>query len=203
MSNWIKTFKDAPLNSIFSYVQGNIRMLQDKFGENFISLPPHIQEQIVYRQEHSKCSNLPECTVCGCAIPGLFYADKACKGGCYPAMMSEAEWNKFKEEGYQPIPFEDTEIQGSDIFVEGFKNEVKQVFFKVKNIGKHPFRLDRITVSCGCTVPSWEKGTIIPSGEEKEFVANITLSADTMKYLFVNGNANILKLTINRKINEA
>jgi hypothetical protein len=175
-------------------------MLQDKYGVNFISLPPHIQEQVVYRAENSKCSALPECTVCGCAIPGLFYADKACQGGCYPKMMSEQEWNTFKETPEQYKELGNTVLfTESDLYFEGNQDEVVNGSFKIKNIGNEVFKLDRISASCGCTIPEYEKNVQIKQGEEMEFKFKMKLTSENNKFIYVHGNAPMIKIILHRK----
>jgi hypothetical protein len=89
---------DITLKNIQAYLQGNIRMLAEQYGPEFIKMEPHIREQVMFRQDiaNPECVNNKECKECHCSIPGLFYADKTCGGECYPVMMNEEEWNKFK-----------------------------------------------------------------------------------------------------------
>ena len=200
MKVW-QTFKNAPLKSIKSYIEGNVRMLQEKLGEGILSLEPHIVEQVVFREEKSKCKGKTACDLCGCAIPGLFYADKACQGGCYPEMMNQTDWELFKQNKKAPLNYSvhETQIGADPVIVEGHKNESVKSSFLLKNLGQKTFNLEKISVSCGCTVPQWTKGTQIEPGQSIVIPFTIEMAAETTKAIFVTGNAPILTVNINRK----
>ena len=87
------------LKSILAYIQGNTReaLYFSKYFQFLIR--PHIREQIGYRLRvmNPVCYFEGACVECGCDTPALQMADKACKGGCYPAMMNKKDWEKFKK----------------------------------------------------------------------------------------------------------
>lgn len=93
--------KITPSN-IKGFLQGNWR----KFKEDILNLenPKHIQEQILYRMSVAKpCLDNGSCLYCGCDTPELFYEDRGCKDPekkCYPEMMDEEKWKKFKDENH-------------------------------------------------------------------------------------------------------
>lgn len=92
------TIKDylKPKNWYY-FVQGNLLNFVIKV---FLNNLTHIIEQVKYRKilvekKSPKCLN-GACTVCGCKTPELFYASKACEGGCYPELVSKDNWAKEK-----------------------------------------------------------------------------------------------------------
>ena len=90
------------LPNIKSYIQGNWRAaLLEYYPEG---LSKHLEEQYYWRiqqvQEKSpECLEKGKCKICSCDTPELFMADKACENNppCYPEMMSELEWNNYKD----------------------------------------------------------------------------------------------------------
>jgi hypothetical protein len=82
------------------FLQGNWR----KFKEDVLTIenPKHIKEQVLYRMSSAKpCLENGSCLYCGCDTPELFYEDRGCKDPnkkCYPEMMDEENWEKFKNE---------------------------------------------------------------------------------------------------------
>jgi hypothetical protein len=90
---------DVTMKNIHAYLQGNLRMLAEKYGEDYIKMNTHIKEQIIFRMDISnpECIEQKECKECHCTIPNLMYADKQCGGECYPKMMNEEEWEEFKK----------------------------------------------------------------------------------------------------------
>ena len=75
------------IKNIFAFLQGNSRKARE---EIFGTLPEYIQSQVRERvkqvEEKSPECLEGKCVKCGCDTPELFYADKACEGGCYPVM---------------------------------------------------------------------------------------------------------------------
>lgn len=77
-----------------------------------LGLDIHIYEQIIWRRvmvkEYSPmCWYKGSCKVCGCDILGKTMEDRACsitehpdlmakRKPCYPAMMNEKEWQRYK-----------------------------------------------------------------------------------------------------------
>lgn len=108
--------KDITFANIKHYLTGNIRsliftnLLKDIDFDNLtdweesstIKHLTHIQEQFLYRiwlvkNKSIECLELKHCKLCGCDTPELFFANKTCKGNCYPAFMSLHEWEQFKK----------------------------------------------------------------------------------------------------------
>ena len=90
---------DITLKNIEAYLQGNLRKLAEDYGPDFIKMRQHIREQVMFRNDiaNPDCINASKCQECHCDIPGLFYANKQCGGECYPEMMDEHTWDKFKK----------------------------------------------------------------------------------------------------------
>lgn len=88
---------DITVKNIWSYMQGNWRILLEKYGPAFANLNEHIKEQIAFRElvSNKECIAKGECK-CACPIPDLYYADKMCEDECYPEMMNDDDWSKFK-----------------------------------------------------------------------------------------------------------
>lgn len=98
------------LKNIKKFIQGWIRYiiyklylkkkLMDKVSDSFTLLPEHKREQFEYRlvTMNQTCLKQGSCVVCGCSTPQLQMADAACEGNCYPEMMNEENWNKYKLE---------------------------------------------------------------------------------------------------------
>lgn len=84
-------------NKIYQYFQGNLRLL----GSHFNTLSPHLKEQVIYRMTicEGDCVKYGKCKYCLCDLPGKFYVTESCNSGQrFPDLMSEEEWQKFKEE---------------------------------------------------------------------------------------------------------
>lgn len=88
---------DITLKNIKAFIQGNVRMLGDKWD----LVDPHVQEQVAYRGAICKDSCLAKgkCEVCGCSVPGKLYVTKSCnKGSKFPDLMGKEDWEKYKKE---------------------------------------------------------------------------------------------------------
>lgn len=86
------------LNNIKGFIQGNIRKVLNDFGE----LPPHIEEQALWRidlvkQKSPECYNQDKCVHCGCQVSAKVFEDRACSSEtpCYPKMMTKEQWETF------------------------------------------------------------------------------------------------------------
>lgn len=42
-----------------------------------------------------ECYNRGSCIKCGCEVPALQMANKACDNNCYPPMMNKSQWDQF------------------------------------------------------------------------------------------------------------
>lgn len=85
--------KITPKN-IKGFVQGWTRKIFS------FAIDKHILEQVEYRALKAKeCVNLGHCKVCHCSMPEKLYEDRPCERepACYPPMMSEEQWEKFKQ----------------------------------------------------------------------------------------------------------
>lgn len=89
---------DITLKNIHAYLQAHYRIALEELN----MLPQHKKEQVLWRAEKAKaCTENKSCLYCGCSTEDLelYYADLGCKkpdNPCYPPMMSEEEWKKYK-----------------------------------------------------------------------------------------------------------
>lgn len=100
----IKVIKPAKitLSNIKAVIQSWMRKKRRKLGG--FDLPDHMYEQIIWRRTQvisisPICWEIGYCKVCGCDILGKTMEDRACEAEspCYPAMMTEENWKKFKQ----------------------------------------------------------------------------------------------------------
>lgn len=85
--------------NIKGFLQGNLRAIGSKIS--FLKPAPHIEEQAWWRLQQIKekspeCLNQGQCKVCGCSTDEIVFEDRPCKGDCYPAMMGDLDWAKYK-----------------------------------------------------------------------------------------------------------
>ncbi len=85
--------------NIKGFLQGNLRALGSKIS--FLRPAPHIEEQAWWRIQRIKeispeCLEKGQCKVCGCSTDEIVFEDRACKGFCYPEMMGDLNWAKYK-----------------------------------------------------------------------------------------------------------
>lgn len=80
------------MNNVYQYCVGNMLYLLDKMG----ILPPYLKAQVLLR--FASCSCTYEAKCCGCKVPNVFYAPKACGLGKYPKLLSRSNWktNRWK-----------------------------------------------------------------------------------------------------------
>lgn len=84
------------LKNIKGYLQAHFRQALDDMD----FLPQHIKEQAEWRIKQV-ASNSPECLKsdscvhCGCQVSSKVFEDRKCEGNCYPAMMSEEQWEDY------------------------------------------------------------------------------------------------------------
>jgi hypothetical protein len=97
-------FKD-----ILYYLQGNVRYKLYYSTFSWL-IPNHIREQITYRINSMRvtCFTEGQCEMCGCSTTALQMCNKACKGNCYPEMISKKIWKEL--------------IEGKTIFIPKEKN---------------------------------------------------------------------------------
>ena len=81
--------------NIYYYLQGNIRYVLYYSSFNWL-IRKHILQQIKIRINSMDryCFNNGQCKECGCQTTHLQMSNKACKGKCYPRMLSKKSWKK-------------------------------------------------------------------------------------------------------------
>lgn len=101
--------KITPSN-IKRFIQGWIRYILykltyrktylSKVSDSFSFLPKHKAEQFEWRLivANKDCIKSGACVICGCQTPQLQMSDSTCEGKCYPEMMDEVTWNKYKKD---------------------------------------------------------------------------------------------------------
>jgi hypothetical protein len=112
-----KKIKKDPKN-VWWYVQGTYRILCYDYASFLIR--GHILEQFEDRKiKAEECSKKDKCRFCGCKIPDLFFANKACslseltlrnrkliynqEDPCYGVMLSKQEWAAYKQAKVEKI----------------------------------------------------------------------------------------------------
>lgn len=90
---------DITISNVWAYIQGTGRKRLNEINPDIFNSPQHIQEQIVWREviANEACYNKGKCIHCKCKMPDKLYSDKQCTGGCYPTLMNEDKWNRFKQ----------------------------------------------------------------------------------------------------------
>jgi len=88
----------------------------------------------------------------------------------------------FSQEG-KPIIKVDTIFSYGNIE----RNSVGLASIKFYNIGQKPLIISKVNSSCGCTVPSWPKDSIIPGDSNV-----IQVQYDTKRVGFINKEINII-----------
>lgn len=159
------------VKNIKAFIQANIRMFIEKYGQEFMTLEEHVKEQIVFRESVAN----PECKAegaceCACSLPDLYYADKTCEKECYPEMMNAKDWADFKHtlESYNikqeyPLPkiwkTDSISLKHLNVVSTGdidlgevFKGEIREVPIEYINKSKSVVKLSGVRTSCGCTL---------------------------------------------------
>lgn len=86
--------KKITANNIKNFIQGNYRRFKDKI----MTLEPHIREQVIYRSSFcDDCLKAGYCGICGCPVPGRWYATKTCSDR-FPNLMDKITWEEYKKE---------------------------------------------------------------------------------------------------------
>ena len=98
-----KTTASNPAKLTLSNIKGFLQALYRKGREiSGFKLPSHVYEQIIWRRTEvarvsPECWESNSCKVCGCDVLGKTMEDRSCEGFCYPEMMGEGEWDKYKK----------------------------------------------------------------------------------------------------------
>jgi hypothetical protein len=89
---------DITGKNVWAWIQGKGRMILNEKYPGIYESPQHILEQVVWREAivNKACVDKGECIACKCEVPDKLYSDKACEGKCYPEIMSEHDWQRFK-----------------------------------------------------------------------------------------------------------
>jgi hypothetical protein len=89
-------------------------------------------------------------------------------------------WNLYKQVilGHQPqtnvMPTTSVSVEQSEIELKDLQiSKTSETIFKLKNTGTHPLVIQMVNVSCGCTVPEWEKQPVAV-GNSTEIKVKIT-----------------------------
>lgn len=90
------TKEQITFKNVKAFIQGYYRYYMYTWFKTKL-LREHIVSQYKTRLNSvdKKCLNDGQCKLCGCAVPQLLWADKACDKPCYPPMMNKTDWNKF------------------------------------------------------------------------------------------------------------
>jgi hypothetical protein len=93
---------EHPLDDVVAYITGNIRYHLFYNKHLMFLMREHIRQQIEYRIDSidRECFNSAQCKLCGCDIPGLQMANKACDKPCYPKMLSKKQWEYLKADNF-------------------------------------------------------------------------------------------------------
>jgi len=102
--------EDITLPNIKNFFEGNYNLLKYNLSQN---IEDHIKEQALYRAMLcSSCLEAGKCKICNCSTPGLFFAPKKEDSeGRWSKMMSEEEWNAYKQSMDLKIPNDFLEIK--------------------------------------------------------------------------------------------
>ncbi len=168
---------DITLSNVKSFIEGHSRHLIDKYGGDYLNLPQHLKEQIIYRESiaNTECVRNGKC-ICNCSIPELFYATKQCELKCYPELMNAMEWDEFKK-GNQIIKLNpDTIIKYEIQDLSNLKpNTLVESKVTVFNNTTIDLKIDAIYTSCSC-IKLKKYVNVIPlnSNIDIEFVIDTT-----------------------------
>lgn len=90
------TKEQITFKNVKAFIQGYYRYYMYIWFKTKL-LREHIVSQYRTRLNSvdKKCLADGQCKLCGCAVPQLLWADKACDKPCYPPMMDKITWNKF------------------------------------------------------------------------------------------------------------
>lgn len=82
--------------NILAFFQGNLRFYKSKI----VKLAPHIKEQYYYRLYQCKddCLKTRRCIKCNCPTIKKSLVSSSCNKARFPDLMSNREWQKYKEE---------------------------------------------------------------------------------------------------------
>ena len=104
------TKEQITFKNVKAFIQGYYRYYMYTWFKTKL-LREHIVNQYETRLNSvdKKCLNDGQCKLCGCAVPQLLWADKACDKPCYPHMMNKSTWEYYKKNFFMPFHDEETD----------------------------------------------------------------------------------------------
>lgn len=87
------------IKNISNFIEGNAKYIYNEF----IGLPQHIREQVLWRMSQCKddCIIQKQCKYCGCEVPQKLFVNESCNNGeRFPNLMNEEDWKKYKIENF-------------------------------------------------------------------------------------------------------
>lgn len=173
---------DVNKKNILSYIAGTSNKILDHYDIN--PLPDYMISQVVLRAALCKpCLDAGECLKCHCKTPAMFFdPNKECEDGKWTKMMDAKQWDGFSANMLEQISsmysyFNKNRIGTPDQkapkssktltfdfgYVEG-NTPISHVFTLV-NDGETSLEIEKVTSSCGCTVPTYSNKEILPRDE--------------------------------------
>jgi len=73
-----------------------------------------------------ECIMNGSCKVCGCTTPDLFFADKACEGGCYARIITRRDWKELVAKS------KDEQDLKTKLFINYTRSTMRNLFILVK-----------------------------------------------------------------------
>lgn len=85
-------------SDIWHFLIGHYRMWLFYSPRFSFLMRPHIYDQINFRLEtmDRECYQMGACKKCGCDVPALQMASKACDKPCYTPFLSGSSWKRLK-----------------------------------------------------------------------------------------------------------
>jgi hypothetical protein len=87
--------KKITYKNILSFLEGNSQRILEELEVQ----PQHIKEQIAYRRLicRDDCAKTGKCIKCGCVFKGITSIKKSCNLERFPDLMSNIEWQEYKQ----------------------------------------------------------------------------------------------------------
>ena len=91
--------KEINIKNIKNFIEGKTNQVLSSLDLK----PDSFIEQVRYRKSLcTDCLSKGQCKYCGCEVPGRFYTHESCnKGEIFPDIMSDADWEIFKQNNYE------------------------------------------------------------------------------------------------------
>lgn len=140
--------------NIYNFVVGNVLYTLDRCG----ALPVYIKDQVEDRKTRCVCSNLHEAQCCGCSIPAVFYAPKACSKGNYEKLYFYRGWkrkSKVKLTKVRLTPMLKI-VSRWDKLSHDFGNQPANAKLQTEFHYHGDLNIKSIETSCGCVTTSYK-----------------------------------------------